>query len=316
VTVCIAAIADKRKHIALVSDSKVAFGEFSADRAVRKNVPLLGEYVVLCAGNDAARADTIYNRVRKQLVDKSPEPSVDEIAEALFMECKRERDRIVEGKILSKHGYDTTTFREKGKQLCTAAVFFDIHSAMAQISLSLDFIIAGFDEKGEPHLRFTNCETPPEDYDSLGFYAIGSGAHAALSSMTHAVEHLIFSRYRDTGTVLYHAMAAKFMAESARDVGKDTFAVVIGHNESPKFISVFDGDEYVRERWKSEGAPRVPNGIGGAIEDLLADSNEFNDEKVLEKVAKYCPRAGERLKEIRAEKAAKLLTSETSKYGQ
>jgi hypothetical protein len=38
VTVCIAAFSTRVNKMVLVSDSKVAFGEFSADKAVVKNV--------------------------------------------------------------------------------------------------------------------------------------------------------------------------------------------------------------------------------------------------------------------------------------
>ncbi len=302
VTVCIAAFSEPENKIALVSDSKVAFNEFSADGAVQKNVPLLGEYVVMVAGNDAARAPAIYNRVRKRVT--SADAEIDEVAEVLFEECQRERDRITEAKVLSKHGYDAKTFRDKGKNLCTASVFFDIHSAMTQVSVSLDFLLVGFDEDGQPHIRFVNYETPPEDYDALGFYAIGTGAHAALSSLAHAVENLSLARHLPIEEIFYYTMAAKFMSESARDVGKDTFAVVVRHNERPLFPTVFGGHDYLREQWKLNGAPRMPHGIREAIGDILFRSNEDDSIESLTRAAKHCPRAAEVLTKLRNQSAA------------
>ncbi len=293
--------------MAFVSDSKAAFGEFSADKAVQKNVPLLGQYAVMCAGTDASRAPTILNRVRRTFKGREPQVPIDDLADTLHFECKAERDRITEAKVLNKHGYDSQTFRDRGKQLCTSAVFFDIHAAMAQVSLSLNFLIAGFDQEGAAHIRFTNYETPPEDYDSLGFYAIGTGAHTALSSLSHAVEHLGFSRWRPIEEILYHVMAAKFMAESATDVGKDTLVVVTGHKERIRFLNVFGSEDYIRSSWENHGAPRLPEGIGNAIQIMLCHSDEQNSLKILEKLAKYSPEAARRFEVLKGSSGSSIM---------
>jgi 20S proteasome alpha/beta subunit len=156
VTICIAAFADNSKKLVFVSDSKVAFGSFSADRAVQKIMPIGGRNVLLIAGNDVNRAETIFNKTKARLGEEGVRwRDADRIAEIVFEECNTERDRIIEASILRKRGFNWKMFREGGKTLCTDAVYYEIASEIADVKLSLDCLIAGFDEDDKPHIRFT-----------------------------------------------------------------------------------------------------------------------------------------------------------------
>ncbi|MGB6484985.1 MAG: hypothetical protein WBE86_15990 [Candidatus Acidiferrales bacterium] len=263
VTVCIAAklIEDGKEKLVLVSDSKVAFGQFSADNAIRKDIPLLQRHAVLIAGNNVSRAGIILERARNTLKSVN-KPHTDQVAEAVFDSCKTEWDRIADTTVLHKHGYSLATFRKMGKNLCSDAVFYDIHSELKQVSLSLDILVVGFDDKEKAHIRFVNADTPPEDYDSLGFWAIGSGKHEALASLSYAVEHLDCSFVGKLGPFVYHLLAAKFMAESASDVGKTTQLVILDAQTPRLFHDGLDGSiSYIRQRWEDGGAPRLPRGV-------------------------------------------------------
>jgi hypothetical protein len=288
-SVCIAGLSNGGKELVLVSDSKAAFGDFSADKAVHKDAPLAFGYAIQFAGNDAAHAGMIKRRVQRELKKANPEKKLlpaDQVAECVHQECKVELERIQEAKVLRKHGYSSDQFVKAGKELCTDSVFFDIHSELEKVKLSLDFLVAGFDEDGNGHIRYTNSTTPPQDYDSLGFWAIGRGQHSALSSISHAIENLVLSVQRDKGTVLYHLLAAKFMAESATDVGRDTSVMVVSPTHKPEFL-LLGLDEYVRERWKKDGAPRVPKGVTEALNTLLASADKAVDRDYMDKAAKY-----------------------------
>jgi hypothetical protein len=316
VSVCVIAVADAGKSICVVTDSKAAFGKFSADKAARKHLPLIYHYTIVFAGNDAAYAGPVINRARKRLtMDGKTTSSADEISECIFEECQRERNRITEAEILSPRGYDLATFKTQGKELCTDAVFYDIQSEMQKKTLSLDFIIAGFDEKNEAHIRFTNCKTPPEDYDSIGFWAIGTGAQAALASLSHAVEYLGMNTFWDAETVLYHTLAAKFMSESARDVGKATADFVLGAGgaSTVRYLHSFGGVEYLREQWQKYGAPRIPKMIKATIAALLVDDikQTFSKEK-LTAVAKHSPEARKMLKFFKENEAKKLAAQKST----
>jgi 20S proteasome alpha/beta subunit len=266
VTICIAAFADQGKKLVFVSDSKVAFGSFSADKAVQKTLPLGERNVLLMAGNDSARAQTVFDRSKSRF-DSERSRDADRIAEIVFEECNAERDRIIEACVLRRRGFNWEMFRKGGRNFCTDAVYYEIESEIADVKLSLDCLIAGFDSNGKPHIRFTNCETPPENYDQLGFYAIGTGAQSAMSSLAHAVEYLGLRKQATLSAVVYHVLAAKFMSESAQDVGQDTFLMVggPGNAKDPKdkdvlTFSAFAGIDVVREKWETEGGREFQRG--------------------------------------------------------
>jgi len=225
-----------------------------------------------------ARAGNVLTRSQKRIseLDSTAHKDPDVLSEIVFQECNSERDKLIEATVLRRRGYNWESFRAQGKDLCTEAVYFDVESEIAAVKLSLDFLIFGFDDVGKPHIRFTNWKTPPENYDELGFYAIGTGAPNAISSIAHAIEYLDFSKHGKESTILYHVMAAKFMAESAQDVGTATFVIIAHADNSMSTIDPTGGNEYIRERWKKEGAPRTPRGIQNAIEAILCKSSDFN----------------------------------------
>jgi hypothetical protein len=313
-SVCIAGIANGGKEIVLVSDSKAAFGDFSADGAVRKIDPLFAGYVIQFAGNDPARAGAIIRRAKKRLeeIDSSGKRlPADQVAECVFQECQLELQRVQEAKVLKKHGYSYELFTSSGKDICTDSVFYDLHSELGQTKLSLDFLVAGFDEKGEGHIRFTNSATPPEDYDSLGFWAIGKGQHSALASLSHAREYLSFVQHSDEETVAYHLFAAKFMAESASDVGKETFALSISARHSIRHLFLEETD-YIRAQWKQNGAPRIPKGVKPVLKLLFGRPEEMFKPEYLEAIAKYSPRARQLLRTAKKIKEFKPSTPQKS----
>jgi hypothetical protein len=131
----------------------------------------------------------------------------------------------------------------------------------------LDFITAGFDEEGNAHIQYTNWNTPPQNYDLIGFCAIGSGAAAALSSYMHATEHLGAHRFATAEHVFYHALAAKFMAEAAQDVGRNTFSVIVESGKMPRHVLSYQTYIDLRKQWEQFGAPRTPR----AVEELISE---------------------------------------------
>jgi hypothetical protein len=288
-SVCIAGLASDGKDIAFVSDTKAAFGDFSADRAVSKGEPLTFGYVIQFAGNDVARAGNVIRRASQKLNETNPDRHrlpPDDVAECVYRECQAERRRAQEAKVLAKHGYTYDLFTHSGKEICTDSVFYDIHAELEATKLSLDFLIGGFDQNGDGHIRFTNSVTPPEDYDSLGFWAIGRGQHNALAYLSHAIEHLGLSKRDDPAEVLYHLFAAKFMAESATDVGDDTDAILVSAERKARILYI-DGADYIKAQWKKHGAPRVPDKLFDPISLFLASKEDIGELEYLKKLAPY-----------------------------
>jgi hypothetical protein len=289
VTVCIGAIAEGGKKIVMASDFKAAFGEFSADSGVLKNIPFKNGYSVMLAGNDVGDAMPTLRRAQMQIGDSS---DADEIANYLHEALVETRKQKIEAKILSKLGFTADTFRTEGKNSLTESTYYDVVSEMRRLELSLTLLLCGFDELGDGHLRVVSCDDSPQDFDMLGFAAIGSGASAALSSLSFAKDHSNFFRSDSSAKVFYHVLAAKFMAESATDVGKDTFDVCIVCDSHCEFLSpMAGGAETVRRLWLEDGAPRRSEKSIKAISAMLYGGDtghtEADDPEILNAVRPY-----------------------------
>ncbi|MBI2186564.1 MAG: hypothetical protein HYU37_05495 [Acidobacteria bacterium] len=271
-TVCIAALAEHDKCIVAVSDNKVGFTDFSAENLAIKNIPFGGgDWTAMCAGNDISHADPILDHASdllregwaKQKTPKrrrhTPDPRavIDALDNALNWRLQRE----IETSVLRPFGFTAETFRRQGRQQCTETQHAALCAKINQVDLGgLVFLLAGFDQRGIGHIWSVNGVSAPHNYDRSGMFAVGSGAWPALNTMAFHADagHLRF-RHSSVESVVYCALTAKFMAESASDVGKSTFAVVL-RKKGDKATQFVKEPEVavVRERWKNEGAPRFP----------------------------------------------------------
>jgi ATP-dependent protease HslVU (ClpYQ) peptidase subunit len=269
VTVCIAALCENSEKIILVSDTKVSFGDFSADSAVFKMELLFSRWMTLFAGEDVehipfilSRTNDLLTTVRKR---KRAIPTPQQVANALQRSYDERLEAQIEAKVLRRYGYTVKSFRDEGKKKCTASIYNGLCSKIANVKLSLKFLLAGFDEKNKGHIIVGGGEETPTDYTMLGFWAIGTGASAALSSLTYHRQRQHISPSTPVEQCLYVACASKFMSESARDVGQTTN---IGT------ISMIDGVHTahinpIRKIWTNEGAPRLPENIEARIKPLI-----------------------------------------------
>ena len=119
-------------------------------------------------------------------------------------------------------------------------------------------------------------------FNSLGFWAIGSGAPAALSSLSFHISRKQLTVYSSVSEAVYFSLAAKFMAESANDVGKSTFVVILSNHDSEPLEYVSDqGIEKIRKLWERSGAPRVPRkDIENTVSKLIYPSKASSIEAV------------------------------------
>jgi hypothetical protein len=310
VTVCIAAFAESEGQIVVVSDSKVAFGDFSADQGALKHEHLGNGYLILIAGNDVVYALPTIKRVKKRVAQtRDPE----EIADIVHAELCEARNRVIEAKILKRYGMTVQQFLDRGRKSFTDRVFYEICSRIDREEISLQFLLAGFDENRVPHLRVISAHEPPNDFDSLGFAAIGSGASGALSSLSFAKDHLGFGRYSDMEPCAYHLLAAKYMAESATDVGRDTFFVSVGPKRGSYGLHTL-GEEAIRKSWEKYGAPRHPKETIKILKDVLFPTDAYMSQHVLERCLKYGSGPQKKLFGIivKAQKRKKLLQEQTA----
>lgn len=286
VTVCIAAFAEFEEQFVFVSDSRVAFGDFSTDKGGVKYELLGSKYLAMIAGNDIVYALPTIRRVRARIFRK-PTLDPDEVAAIVHEELCTTRDQVIEAKVLKRYKMDAEKFLKIGKKSFTDTVFYNICNRIDQEHLSLQFIVAGFDASGKPHLRVVSADEPPHDYDGIGYAAIGTGAASALASLSFAKDHCGFGRDTKMHEAAYHLIAAKFMAESATDVGRDTFFLSVGAKRVYHMFSI-GGLSALRDAWEKDGAPRRSKRSIKVLEDIIYEHNEhFLSLPVLSRCFKY-----------------------------
>jgi hypothetical protein len=89
-------------------------------------------------------------------------------------------------------------------------------------------------------------------------WAIGSGSPSALSALAfHADKHGL-SYYSSLPDALYRACEAKFMAESAKEVGGNTFVTIMQKDANVRYVSEL-GVRRIKKIWERKGAPRIPS---------------------------------------------------------
>jgi hypothetical protein len=274
VTIGIGVICGFGNSIVTITDKKVDFGSYAADHAVFKTNLLVGHLVgdeadriwfTLIAGDDVEYSTPILDRTR-ELLDRHSIHPTEEIVDALDTAFGESISKQIENKVLRKRGFTTKTFTETGRQKCTPSVYFSLCERIDQVKIRLKFLLCGFDETKKPHMFEIDGENQPKCYDSIGMWAIGSGAYSAMSCMSYYVDQDDMFALLDPEEALFLALGAKFMAESSGLVGKQTLAEIITFDD---FKIVPDQTiDSIRKIWKAEAALRVPNDLCNRIRQL------------------------------------------------
>lgn len=269
-SVCIAVLCEKGNAIVCVTDRKIDFVDFSADRIGEKSDVLNWDSLVLYSGNDAEYAGSILQVVRQKLGDDmglNPQALAECVQETYHEYLQKE----ITNKVLRRWGFTQESFRKQGRRQLTPEVFTALCNQITQVKISLQFLVCGF-EKVAPtiyrgHIYFVPGIGAITSRDDIGMWAIGAGKHLALSSLAFAADKRKFSKNARLGEAVYTALEAKFMAESHSLVGRMTNVMIIRPNQY-----LLMEDRYIEEiksEWAHSGAPRIPNRITKEIPTML-----------------------------------------------
>jgi len=134
------------------------------------------------------------------------------------------------------------------------------------------FLVAGFDESDTPHVLSIDGSGPLLE-DSIGYAAIGSGRYNAKFSLN---SHPYRPRM-SLPLAIYCVATAKFDAERAEGIGKQTFMSVLRPNQwyldnSVPFMEEDIIDE-IRVAWES--LPTIPDGIEEHIGEFLQAKSHY-----------------------------------------
>jgi len=257
-TVCIAARCfvkeTNSQYIVTVSDTKLTTGSYSKEMATLKLRNLSSTWKCLIAGKFAQSGPVI----DKIIGAMSREMNLtDSRVRAICTEALiAENGRLAEEGVLSRYGLTMDTFL-KSRESLGEGIFERLWSEIGATRFECDLLVCGFDGTHAHIFVATNPTSDNAsfitDFDYPGFAAIGTGGYLAESTL-YAFSQNPVSSLEET---LYMTTTAKFIAESASDVGEQTFIYAFGADGT-----VIDIDKALRrelrERWKKVGRPRIP----------------------------------------------------------
>jgi 20S proteasome alpha/beta subunit len=269
-TVCIAAITSDNL-IVTVADKKLSTGMFSADSSVVKTRGFHREWVAMIAGDDVSHALPIIRRAASLFSGK--ENYFEHAVDALKNGYKQELSQHAADVVLGRFDLTMENFLENGTSKFTPDVFDTLCDQIGRVDLKCRFLVAGFDEREGPHIFTISSPGIAETYDLPGFWAIGSGSQSALGMLFFRGQNSLMS----LAETVYNCFEAKFMSESARDVGQDTYLFVqkYGCNTCKYSVTL---QARIREIWERSGKPRVPKRALKIIEDsniMCAKDDDF-----------------------------------------
>jgi hypothetical protein len=227
-TVCIAAICNSGKAIAVAADRMFTNPGLSVEfeTAEQKIEQLANCCVALAAGN-SVHATEVLEGLRRRL-GGNQNPPFEQVATFLQNEYATARARkTYETIVFPPLGADFEKYRAVGMPLPAylekqQQVFQQMFMICQQFNLGVDFLIAGLDAEGA-HLSHVTNPGIVSQLQKLGHAAIGTGSGHAMLRLSLAGQ----SRQRGLIETLADVYGAKRVSEVAPGVGNSTDIAVI-----------------------------------------------------------------------------------------
>lgn len=254
VTVCLALAPPYRSEIILVSDQLLSSDNNSVEGPLKLTKLAYGiEWWIMFAGY-APRFAQLIDRVREPLggvkeTRLTLETVVSFVERAYYLEIQK----LIEMELLLPYGLTRDEFLKKGKRWLGEVRFNSVADQIERVDLGIELLVVGLDAMGTVRI-FDVSSRGVVTHPVLPYHAIGSGAYLALGAMYQ----LAFFPYMDTAENVYRACAAKFAAESAPGVGRETLAMVIEPMTGASTL-ITNIDE-LRDLWQTRGQPPMPAG--------------------------------------------------------
>jgi 20S proteasome alpha/beta subunit len=187
-------------------------------------VTQIGDRIVALAAGDALRGARLVQELRRYIQQGAqPMQNVAATAAAQYAALRRQQ---IENDILSPRGITLQQFYQGLQQAMLPQAVINIDNLIATFNYNLEVLIAGADDSGAHLYAIANPGGSYDDFQPIGYAAIGSGAlHAVLSLIglkqapMHALRETVFNVY-----------ASKRRAEAAPGVGRETDVVIIQDN--------------------------------------------------------------------------------------
>lgn len=267
-TVCIASIChtDDGDYIVGICDKMLSMSTASADDLALKFTSIGDRWVAMFAGNDISPVVPIFKTVRRSVSELSEE-TLEEIVDLFRAAVRKESTKRAEAIVLSRFDLDMAEFRRSGLVSLGAELFTRLAYEIEQITLDLTFLVFGFEDPQDPkpHIFTIDGRGEVSYYDIGGFGAIGSGQTSALGTLFGLRGSVT---YKELPDALYLLAKAKFAAESALGVGKETIAFVL-QADSERYLVHTAEMRKIKAVWEASRGPDVtPEGEAVASESL------------------------------------------------
>jgi hypothetical protein len=224
VTVCIGAICED--YIVTVSDTKLSTGYYSHELGSLKLHDIHYLWRAMFAGK-VSQVQPLLSRLMGEVLSYGKdEPSVEDMADLCTRIYKEYAVQLAEESVLAPFGLSMKEFLASRDKLGDA-IYERIWGDIARVQVGCDLLVCGYCG-GHAHV-FTVTNPTVEHpsfityFDEPGFAAIGTGNMLAESTL-YAFEQTRFSSLEDT---IYQTTFAKFVAESASDIGETNFCACI-----------------------------------------------------------------------------------------
>ena len=248
VSICIAAKSLISDTIVSVSDRMLSFDDAAPaiENAVLKDTVVSPHCRTLFAGDDVSPAHFVIDRAKTQLATTGETEA--EVRTAIFNALQDETHAHSTAKYLARLGIDLPYFRANGFQEFGPEQFGKIFKAIQDFSLNLEFLVYGFEPNGGPrgsHI-FSLLDSGVISHDLEGRGIIGSGVYLAAGAIAGRTLWEL-----PTEEVVYRLCAAKFSAQTARGVGKETTVLVL-QSDGQQFFWLHQDVEKLRAIWEKE----------------------------------------------------------------
>jgi ATP-dependent protease HslVU (ClpYQ) peptidase subunit len=271
-TVCIAAYCTREKTWVGAADSLLSVGDMAGDSLTFKIRGIGNNWIAMSAGNDVSPVDSIVNHVSARL--KRDGDSLAILVDAFRQAYRSEIIQSVETDLLSRFQMDITEFKREGNNTFGPEIFSRMVYQIQETNVDLSFLVVGFDGNQE---RIFKVSSPGRVafYDSLGFWAIGSGETAALAILFGCQSPIIF---KHLPKVVAKVAQAKFVAERVPGVGERTTMFLLKQDSSRKLLQN-DALGDLREEWEKLVVEDTPETVVKVAAELLKKSKPLKMRK-------------------------------------
>jgi hypothetical protein len=270
-TICIAARCSGNgglgRHIVTVSDMKLTTGMYSSDMATLKLRHLSALWKCLVAGKFPQHRLLVDPLIELLCSDEAPKTYAG-LMKAVTDAFIAANKKLAEESVLSGYGLTIDEFVKRRSDLGDS-LYERLWSEIGRVKIGCDLLVCGFDDGGLPHVCIASNPTEENpsfmmDCDFPGFATIGTGGYIA-DSYLYACEQNPASHLVPT---IYNTMCAKFLAESASDVGETSYLYVFGSDGSQ--IEIGGAlEEKLREQWVAHGKPAMHTDMLNTISRAL-----------------------------------------------